>query len=93
MCIRDRPCGINGRGALYNTEFFEKYGLTAADDWNWDDLLAAGSKVNEQDENAHLLFLTNDVLVYITRDLIKQKYGENMINDSYDCLLYTSRCV
>ena len=41
------PCGINGRGALYNTEFFEKYGLTTADDWNWDDLLAAGSKVNE----------------------------------------------
>lgn len=80
------PCGINGRGALYNTEFFEKYGLTAADDWNWDDLLAAGSKVNEQDENAHLLFLTNDVLVYITRDLIKQKYGENMINDSYELI-------
>ena len=65
------PCGINGRGALYNTEFFDKYGLTASDDWTWEDLLEAGKKVNEQDRDAHLLFLTNDVLVYITRDIIK----------------------
>jgi oligogalacturonide transport system substrate-binding protein len=77
------PCGINGRGALYNTEFFSKYGLTASDDWDWNDLLEAGKKVNQQDKDAHLLFLTNDVLVYVTRDLIKQKYGQNMISDDF----------
>lgn len=80
------PCGVNGRGVLYNTEFFETYGLTASNDWDWEDLLAAGESVNQQNENAHLLFLTNDVLVYITRDLIKQKYGENMINDNYELI-------
>ncbi|MCI8800021.1 MAG: extracellular solute-binding protein [Lachnospiraceae bacterium] len=80
------PCGINGRGALYNKEFFEKYGLTASNDWDWEELLEAGEKVHGQDENAHLLFLTNDVLVYVTRDLIKQKYGENMINDRYELM-------
>jgi oligogalacturonide transport system substrate-binding protein len=77
------PCGVNGRGALYNKEFFEKYGLTASNEWTWDDLLAAGKKVNQQNPNAHLLFLTNDVLMYITRDIIKQKYGQNMITDDY----------
>lgn len=77
------PCGINGRGILYNTEFFEKYGITASNDWTWDDLLEAGAKVNAQDPNAHLLFLTNDVLMYITRDIVKQKYGQNMITDDY----------
>lgn len=77
------PCGINGRGALFNTEFFKKYGLTAGNDWDWKDLLEAGKKVNQQDKDAHLLFMTNDVLVYITRDLIKQKYGQNMISDDF----------
>lgn len=80
------PCGVNGRGSLYNTEFFKKYGLTASNDWDWEDLLAAGESVNRQDPDAHLMFLTNDVLVYITRDLIKQKYGENMINDNYELI-------
>lgn len=80
------PCGVNGRGALYNTEFFEKYGLVASDDWTWDDLLAAGKKVNMQDKDAHLLFMTNDVLMYITRDIIKQKYGQNMITDDYELI-------
>lgn len=80
------PCGINGRGALYNTEFFEKFGLTPGDDWTWEDLIEAGKKVNEQDPESYLLFLTNDVLVYVTRDIIKQKYGENMINDEYELI-------
>lgn len=80
------PCGINGRGVLYNTEFFEKYGLATSDDWTWEDLLEAGEKVNEQDSDAHLLFLTNDVLVYITRDIVKQKYGKNLINDNYELI-------
>lgn len=80
------PCGINGRGALYNTEFFKQYGLTAGDDWTWDDLLKAGAEVNAQNPDAHLLFLTNDVLVYVTRDIIKQKYGENMISDDYELI-------
>lgn len=78
------PCGMTARGALYNVEFFEKYGLSSEKDWTWEDLLEAGEKVNQQDPDAHLLFLTNDVLVYLTRDLIKQKYGENMINDNYE---------
>ena len=78
------PCGITARGALYNTEFFEKFGLEADDNWTWEELIEAGEKVQEQDPESHLLFLTNDVLVYLTRDLIKQKYGENMINDEYE---------
>lgn len=77
------PCGVNGRGAIYNTEFFEKYGIEPSDTWTWDDLLAAGEKVQAQDKDAHLLFLTNDVLMYVTRDIIKQKYGVNMITDDY----------
>jgi oligogalacturonide transport system substrate-binding protein len=87
------PCGINGRGALYNTEFFKKFGLTPSDNWTWNDLLAAGKKVNAQDKNSHLLFLTNDVLIYITRDIIKQKYGQNMITDDYKLICTESDLV
>jgi len=77
------PCGVNGRGALYNTEFFKKFGIEASDNWEWKDLIENGKKVQAQDKNAHLLFMTNDVLMYITRDLIKQKYGQNMITDDF----------
>ena len=80
------PCGINGRGALYNVDFFNQYGLEPSDDWTWEDLIENGKKVQAQNPDAHLLFLTNDVLMYVTRDIIKMKYGENMITDDFQLI-------
>ena len=71
---------------LYNVDFFNQYGLEPSDDWTWEDLIENGKKVQAQNQDAHLLFLTNDVLMYVTRDIIKMKYGENMITDDFQLI-------
>ena len=78
------PAGANGRGLAYNTEFFDKYGIAAGNDWTWDRILEEGAKVNQQDKDAHLMFFQKDSIVYLVQDWIKQKHGVNMFTDDYE---------
>lgn len=78
------PAGINGRGFFYNTEFFEKYGIKASDDWNWDKVIEVGTQVNQQDPDAHLLFFEKNGILYLVRDWIKQQSGKNMFSDEFE---------
>ena len=77
------PMGINGRGIFYNIDFFEKYGIEASDDWTWEDMIAAGEKVNKQNPDAHLLFMQGNAIPYLLKDQIKQKLGVDMFSADY----------
>ncbi len=78
------PVGINGRGIFYNKTFFETYGIEASDDWTWEDLIAAGEKVQSQNPDAHLLFMQGNAIPYLLKDQIKQKLGVDMFSEDYE---------
>ena len=77
------PAGVNGRGLLYNTEFFKKFNIKAGNDWTWDKMLEVGTMVNKQDKDSHLLYFEKNAILYLVQTSIKQKYSSDMFTPDY----------
>ncbi len=77
------PCGVNAYGYLYNVSFFEKYGITAANDWTWDTVIEYGEKVQSIDSADHLLYLVSDHWGNLFKAMLKQTAGVNLADADY----------
>lgn len=64
------PTGMNGPVLLYNTVIFDKAGVPyPTDQWTWDDLIAAASKIHSVDSS---LYGMEEPGAYITEALMRQ---------------------
>ncbi|TDF95386.1 ABC transporter substrate-binding protein [Paenibacillus piri] len=75
------PLGINGMGLLYNKKALTDAGIDINNNWDWDALMAAGTKLHQADKTKYMMFLNNDHYIYLLKTQLKQKTGNNIIND------------
>lgn len=78
------PTGVSATTMLCDEDFFDKYGIPKKASYTWDELLAMGRKVHQQNNRVHLL--TSDIEVVnrlIVRPYLAQKTGKDWINPDY----------
>ena len=76
------PMGINAHCFMYNEDFFEAFGLSPDGLTTWEALMEAGARVNAQDSDSFLLYLTSDAMTYLVRTLLKQRSGCCLLTDN-----------
>jgi oligogalacturonide transport system substrate-binding protein len=77
------PLGVNAMGLLYNKKALTAAGIDINNNWDWDTLMAAGTKLHQSDKSKYLMFLNNDHYIYLLKSQLKQKTGNNVINVDY----------
>ncbi|TBL80599.1 ABC transporter substrate-binding protein [Paenibacillus thalictri] len=77
------PIGVNAIGLLYNKKLLTDAGIQMNNEWDWDTLLEAGTKLHQADKNKYLMFLNNDHYIYLLKSQLKQKTGNNIVNDDF----------
>lgn len=78
------PTGVNRLIFFANTDFFIKYQIPVNIQWDWDNLLEAGIKVQSQNKKAHLLMMDINHLGQMLKIYIKQHNGaEQWVNDDF----------
>ena len=80
------PTSITYQFMAFNPEFFEKYGLTSMGDisnWDWEDYINAGTKVQSQNKDAHLLYTMAHNWPYYLKAYYKQLSGKDIIDADY----------
>lgn len=75
--------GTNSYGIIYSVEFFEKFGLSDPNDWDWEDYIEAGKKVQAQDPESHLMYNILNNYGYIFKYRVKQQTGRDIVGDDY----------
>lgn len=78
------PTGVSGITMLINTAVLEQAGIPADTVWDWDTILELGPKVNEMDKDAYFLVTDQfNTMVQILPPYLKQKTGNQIVNDDY----------
>lgn len=77
------PFGLVGTIFMYNTEFFDRYGIAPDTVWTWENLIDYGQAVQQQNPEAYLLSTETDEMCYILRTYVRQITGEPFIKDDY----------
>lgn len=72
--------GINVKALWYNKEFFNKFNITASDDWSWQTILEVGEAVNKADPDSHLLWANGDNFYAFMLSYMLQRTGKHMID-------------
>lgn len=77
------PAGISALGMIANAPLLKQAGITIDQEWDWDKIVAAGAALQKYDKNKHLLYMKSIHYYYMTKIMLKQKTGQDFINDDY----------
>jgi oligogalacturonide transport system substrate-binding protein len=77
------PVAMNGMGYLYNVDFMKKYGVEPSNAWTWDDIIANGKKVHQQDPTKYLMYNNADHWGFFVKTYLKQLNGNTILNNDY----------
>ena len=77
------PVGLNAIGLVYNADLVKQAGIRIDDNWDWDDVLAAGQKLKQLDPAKHAVFFNQPFYMYLFKVQLKQKTGNDVVKDDY----------
>jgi oligogalacturonide transport system substrate-binding protein len=78
------PTGLNGLTYVANADFLARHKISPNFKWDWDNLLAIGSKIHRENKNDYLLVIGGDQIRMMIKMYIKQHTGARQwINDNF----------
>ena len=80
------PCVVVGQVMYVNTDFASQYGVELDKTYTWDEFMALGQSIHEQNSDAYLMTADIDVLNrLIIPEYIAQMTGESLVDeDTYE---------
>lgn len=78
--LQGLPTGLTGETLIYNTEFFDRFGINPnTEEWTWEKLIEEGTRINAEDPDSYLLITRPGIV----RHYLRQLTGTNTVNDDY----------
>jgi len=75
------PLVLNAGIVTYNADVMRAAGITMPAEWDWDDLISIAAQLRQHNPNLNLLFATETVYTDIFKVWLKQRTGNDIIDD------------
>jgi oligogalacturonide transport system substrate-binding protein len=78
------PTGLNGLAFISNTAFFSRHNIPLNTQWNWDNLIEVGSRINKQSKNNYLLTVSLTHVINMLKMYVAQHNGaQQWVNNDF----------
>lgn len=77
------PTGVNAYSLVINKTAADQLGVPSDIRWDWDRLYEEGKKLHEQDSSKYLLLTDHGMLMQDFTNMLKQRTGQQWVNDDY----------